>query len=1086
MDWITNTALNKRTVTLLIIVLVLAAGVFTYRTLPVELFPEVEFPLVTVTTFYPSANPEAVAMEVTAPIESVMSGLEGLESVQSFSSENRSIILGNFEFGTDMDEVEGNLNSSISGISFPDGVVSPIVGRINPDSFPVLQLSVTGERELVELQDIVDSRVMPAISGVEGVFRVEVTGEVQREARIVVDPARMREKGVSLFQVSQALSENSVAFPGGAISDGGGQVLPIKTTSGYESLDDLRNLVVGFSRPAMAMPAGAGAPPGAMPSGSAPPAPPSPVRLSEIADVSLSAGTATSISRTNGKPSIGVSIIKDPDANTIDVTSAVLEALDGIGELPAGVEVVTVSDDGPAIQSQITTLEREAILGLILAVMVVFVFFLTLRPNAIVGALTSLRPTVVIALSIPLSIFAGVLLMSWQGLALNFMTLGGLAISVGRVVDDSIVVLENVYRNIQGSRDKWRAALNATVEVGPAITASTLATIAVFVPLGFIPGLVGAFFFPFAITVSFALIASLLVALTAVPVLGAYLLRQGDLPEDVGEIEEPPMSEAEAEAEAETAYGVLPAHERRSASGLWMQRAYTPILRWALGHKAITLVAATAITLGSLSLTALIPISLFENAGDRYANIDMNLPPGTPAEATLAELAKVEAEIAPHSVVYISTVGSPSASFGVSVPSGFNQSNTFVGLSEDAPEDIIATLRDRLEGVEGRTINITEVNNGPPTAGLDIRVTGNDYEDISSVALELIGELETIEGVANVTSNVSEARDEIVVDVDPARAASLGLSARLVAFQVSQFFVGQEVTRVQTEDGAVDVTLSVDSSGVSDMESVRSLAIAGPLGTASLGEIAEVGIRPGPVTITRTDGLRSASITGSITADDTQAVGTAIQEKIDALSPPPGVEITSGGVFAQIAEGFQTIFIAMAIGIALVYLVMVASLGSLRNPFVIITSLPLAVIGAMFGLFITGRSLGLPAMMGFLMLIGIVVTNAVVLIAFVEQLRQRRGMSVYDALIEGGRVRLRPILMTALTTSMALLPLATFVEDEGGIIGAQLATVVIGGLVSSTALTLVVVPVVYMLMNESIPGLFNRIFRRDDEAPEAA
>lgn len=1073
MDWITKTALNRRTVTILSIALVLAAGIFTYRTLPVELFPEVEFPLVTVTTFYPSANPEAVAKDVTGPIENIMAGLDGLESVQSFSSENRSIIVGTFEFGTDMDEVESNISSSVNGLSFPDGVSTPIVGRINPDSFPVLQLSVTGEREIVELQEILDSRILPEISGVEGVFRVEVTGNVQRQAQITVDPVRMREKGIALFQVSQALRENNVAFPGGAISDGGGQVLPIKTTSSYESLDDLRGLVVGFSQSAMTGP-------GAIPPTSAPMAPaspPTPVTLGDIANVSLSSGTATSISRTNGKPSIGVSIIKDPDANTIDVTEAVLEALKGVGELPAGVEVVTVSDDGPIIQSQIDTLEREAILGLILAVTVVFVFFLTLRPNAIVGALTSLRPTVVIGLSIPLSIFMGVLLMSWQGLALNFMTLGGLAISVGRVVDDSIVVLENVYRNIQGTKDKWRAALDATVEVGPAITASTLATIVVFVPLGFIPGLVGAFFFPFALTVSFALVASLLVALTAVPVLGAYLLRQGDLPENVGEIEEL----TDSEAEIHRAHTPISARERRSASGLWMQRAYTPILRWALGHKAITLVAAIVITVGSMGVVAFIPINLFEGGGDRFANIDMNLPPGTPAEVTMSELEKIEAEIAPHSEVYISTIGSPSASFGANVPSGFNQSNTFVRLNEDAPEDIIASWRTRLDGVEGRRINITEVSNGPPTAGLDVRVTGNNYSDISSVTLQLMNELETVEGVENVTSNVSEARDEIVVNVNPEQAAKVGLSAQQVAFQVNQFFVGQNVTRVQTEDGQVDVILSVDSTGVSDIESVSALAIAGPLGVSSLGEVAEVGILPGPVTITRTDGLRSASITGSITSDDAQAVGIAIQEKIDGLNLPPGIEVTSGGVFAQIAEGFQTIFLAMAVGIALVYLVMVASLGSLRNPFVIVTSLPLAIIGAMFALLITGRSLGLPAMMGLLMLIGIVVTNAVVLISFVEQLRQRRGLSVYDALMEGGRIRLRPILMTAITTSIALLPLATFVEDEGGIIGAQLATVVIGGLVSSTVLTLVVVPVVYTLMNESIPNLLNRIFRRESE-----
>ena len=1055
MDWITKLALSRRSVTALAIALVLAAGVFTYRTLPVELFPEIEFPLITVTTFYPSANPEAVARDVTEPIENVMSSLDGLESVQSFSSENRSIILANFEFGTDMTDAESTLNSSVSGISFPDGVGDPIVGRINPDSFPVLQLSITGERELIELQELLESRILPAISTVEGVFRVEVVGDVERQAQIVVDPVRIGEKGLSLFQVSQALRENSVAFPGGAISDSGGQILPIKTTSSYESLDDLRNLVVGFSPSAMTRP-GAAAPT------SAPPTPPSPVTLGEIADVSLSASSATSISRTNGKPSIGIAIIKDPDANTIDVTAGVLDRLEEVGELPAGVEMVTVSNDGPVIESQINTLEREAILGLILAISVVFIFFLTLRPNAIIGILTTLRPTVVIALSIPLSIFAGVLLMSWQGLALNFMTLGGLAISVGRVVDDSIVVLENVYRNIQGGKERWRAALDATVEVGPAITASTLTTIVVFVPLAFIQGLVGAFFFPFALTVSFALIASLVVALTAVPVLGAYLLREGDLPEGVGEGDDLLYQET------------------------WLQRTYTPVLRWALGHKAITLIAAVVVTLGSLSIVGFIPVNLFEGGGERFANIDMGLPPGTPADVTLAELANVEAQIAPYSEVYLSTVGSPSASFGASVPGGFNQSNTFVRIKEDAPEDIIASWRDALEGVEGRTINVIEVSNGPPSAGLEVSVTGSDYADISAVTLELMAELETVEGVENVTSNVSEARDEIVVNVNPERAASIGLSAQQVAFQVNQFFVGQSVTRVQTEDGAVDVNLSVDSTGVSDLESVGALAIAGPLGVSSLSEIADVQILPGPVTITRTDGLRSASVTGSITSDDAQAVGIEIQEKIDALNLPPGVEVTSGGVFSQIAEGFQAIFIAMAVGIVLVYLVMVASLGSLRNPFVIVTSLPLAIIGALFALLITGRSLGLPAMMGILMLVGIVVTNAIVLIAFVEQLRQRYGLSVYEALVTGGRVRLRPILMTAITTSIALLPLATFVQDEGGIIGAQLATVVIGGLVSSTALTLVVVPVVYMLMNDSIPNLLRRITGRGSSASQPA
>ena len=361
-------------------------------------------------------------------------------------------------------------------------------------------------------------------------------------------------------------------------------------------------------------------------------------------------------------------------------------------------------------------------------------------------------------------------------------------------------------------------------------------------------------------------------------------------------------------------------------------------------------------------------------------------------------------------------------------------------------------------------------------------ITGASYDDISSVALRLVEDIKTIDSVENVTSDVSEARDEIIVNVDPARASAIGLSTQQIAFQVNQFLVGQTVTQVQVDGSAVDVVLAGRSDDINSVEKVSGLMIAGPLGLAPLGEIASVEIVEGPVTISRTDGRRSASISGSITSDDTQAVGIEIQNKVDALALPPGVKVVSGGVFAQIAEGFQDIFLAMIVGIVLVYLVMVASLGSLRNPFVIITSLPLAIIGALVALAVTGRSLGLPAMMGTLMLIGIVVTNAIVLISFVEQLRGR-GLSVYDSLIQGGRIRLRPILMTAITTSIALLPLAAFVEESGGIIGAELATVVIGGLISSTALTLVVVPVVYFLANQSIPDTLRRVFTRQPNVP---
>ena len=1025
MRFITAAAISRRTVTLLAVIILLAGGVFAYNSLQVELFPEIEFPLVVVTTSYPSADPEGVVKDVTEPIERVIDGAEGLESVQSTSFEGNSIVLATFKFGTDMAEAESAIQNNVSVLTFPAGVEQPEVGRFDPDQFPVIQFSVITDDGTESVSEFVESRILPALSGIEGILQVAVTGEVERQVRVSADPDRMLANGVALPQIAVALSDNNVTLPAGLVFEEG-STLPVKTIHTLGSVEEIRNLVVGSS-----------------PSGS--------VLLRDVADVELADGAPTSISRTNGKPAINVSVIKEAEANTIEVTEAVREALDGLGSLPPGVEIVIVSDQGPEIQQQIDTLLGEALYGFLFAVGVVFIFMLTIRPTVVRGLLTTIRPTVVIALSIPLSVLTGVLLMTWQDMTLNFMTLGGLAISVGRVVDDAIVVLENVYRHIQAGRERWRAALEATTEVGPAIFASTLTTIVVFIPLAFIQGLVGAFFLPFALTVVFALAASLVVALTAVPVLGAYLLRPGDLPEGAGEDDIAFVNET------------------------WMQRAYTPVLRWALGHKAITIIAAVVLTVASLGLMALIPVTLFPSGGQRYVEVNLTLPPGTPPGQTLAEVIQIEEDVRDIAEIYTATVGATDLGGG-GIPGSFNQASLLVALTSDAPEDAAGMLRERLESPI-RQLQITELGDGPPVAGVEISVAGPDYQDITRVSAELMASLEGLDGVVNLSSDVAQARQEVAVEVDPASAAAIGLTARQVGFQLSQFLVGRVATTIDIDGEATEVVLAGDREAVSSLDKVGELVIAGPGGTAPLRELAQLTTREGPVTISRADRQRSASITGDITSEDTQAVGVEIDSKIAELDLPPGVTITSGGIFADIAEGFQAIFLSMAVGILLMYLVMVASLGSLRNPFIIITSLPLALIGVMVALAITGRTLGLPAMMGLLLLIGIVVTNAIVLIAFVEQLRDR-GMSVTEALVIGGRVRLRPILMTALTTSFALLPLAAFSGSEGGIISSELATVVIGGLISSTALTLIVVPVVYYLFNVSIPGLLARVRTR--------
>ena len=1025
MHFITAAAIRRRTVTLIAVVALLVGGVFAYNSLQVELFPEIEFPLVVVTTSYPSADPEAVVSEVTGPIERTIDGTEGMESIQSTSFEGNSIVLATFRYGTDMADAQGAVQNRVNVLNFLAEVEQPEVARFDPDQFPVIQFSMISDEGTAQISEFLESRVLPELSGVDGILQVAVTGEVERQVQVSADPDRMLASGVALPQIAAALSENNVTLPAGLIY-GAGSSMPVKTIHTLGSVQEIRNLVIGTSL-----------------SGA--------VLLGDVADVRLTDGVPKSISRTNGKPAINVAVIKEAEANTIEVTEGVREAIERLGSLPPGVEIVIVSDQGPEIQQQIDNLLKEALYGFLFAVGVVFIFMLTIRPTVVRGLLTTLRPTVVIAQSIPLSVLAGVLLMTWQDMTLNFMTLGGLAISVGRVVDDAIVVLENVYRHIQAGRERWRAALDATVEVGPAIFASTLTTIVVFLPLAFIQGLVGAFFLPLALTVMFALAASLVVSLTAVPVLGAYLLRPGDLPEGSGEEDIAFVNET------------------------WMQRAYTPVLRWALGHKAITVISAVVVTVASLALLSLIPVTLFPSGDQRYVEVNLTLPPGTPPDRTLAEVISIEGDVRDIAEIYTATVGATALGSG-GVPGSFNQASLLVSLTPDAPDDAAAYLREKLKG-PGRQLQITELQDGPPAGGVEISVAGPDYEGITRVSEDLVSSINGVNGVVNLSSDISQARQEVAVEVDPSEAAEIGLTTRQVGFQLSQFLVGRAVTTINIDGKATDVVLSGGRDAVGGLDKIGDLVIAGPGGTAPLRELAQVSTREGPVTISRTDGERSSSITGDITSDDTQAVGVEIDQIIAALDLPPGVSVTSGGIFADIAEGFQAIFLSMAVGIVLMYAVMVGSLGSLRNPIVIITSLPLALIGVLIALAITGRTLGLPAMMGLLLLIGIVVTNAIVLIAFVEQLRER-GMSVTDALMAGGRVRLRPILMTALTTSFALLPLAAFSGGEGGIISSELATVVIGGLISSTALTLIVVPVVYYLFNVSIPVLLSRLTSR--------
>ena len=1052
MTFLTRLALRRSSVTFLVIVIILGTGVYAYNDLERELFPDIEFPNITITTYYPTADPETVAREVSEPIEDAIANVDGLTEIQSNSQQNLSTVLATFDFGEDMVEAERVIESNINGLSLPSGVEFTSVTRINNNTFPVMQLSVAGDRDIASLQRFLDDSVLPRLEAVSGVFDVYVLGRVDERVIVTVDTDKLEDLGLSMAQVGDAVGSNNIGIPAGSITDNE-VTYPIRTAKELGSLQDIRDLVIGYEQVVL---------PGAGPALQGPRnlQGQRKILLSDVATVELGTSEARGIARTQGKPSLNILIIKQADANTLDVTDAVIATIESL-EIPPDIEFLEVTNDGPIVEESLSGLLREGTLGFVFAISAVFIFLINTRPTLLRGLGLTLRPTLIIGISIPLSVLGGVLLLALTGTSLNFMSLSGLAIAVGRVVDDSIVVLENIFRHIQRGEENMPAAIDGTREVGAAIVSSTLTTIMVFIPLAFIQGLVGEFFTPFALAVSFALAASTFVALTAVPVLCVALLRRGDLPDlDAGD-----------EIGQET----------------WLQRLYGPILAWTLRFKFIAVLAAIVIVGASLLLLTRIPITFFPAGTPEYLTMDIRLEPGTAVGRTFEhvhEAEKILDEFVAEGTLtlYQVSIGQSSAEFNVGVAAeNLHIAGFTMRVAEDAPQNIAELVRQRLPaGDEDVTYILNEISDGPPADTLEIRVVGPSFGDITAVARDLEAEMSKIDEIVNLNSNVTASRDEVAIRIDAEKSAQYGLTTLAVARQLNQFILGQTVTNIDLDDIQLDVVVRGQPADVDDIEKLKNVNIRGPLGIVKLGTISQIGIEQGPVAVTRFDRERSALITGNIISVDTQAVGARVQEAIDGLELPPGVRVISGGIFQQVEEGFQDIFLAMATGIVLVYLVMVASLGSLRDPFIIVLSLPFAIVGALVALDVTDRTLSLSAMMGFLLLIGIVVTNAIVLITFVEQLRER-GFGVYDALILGGRVRIRPILMTAFTTTFALLPLALSSEDSSGIIGAELATVVIGGLISSTILTLVVVPIIYILMHSTIPGLpaaIGSLFRR--------
>ena len=1040
-------------------VLLLAAGVFSYSQIQQELFPEISFSIIYVITTYQQGDPNTVATDVTTKVEDVISGLPDLEKTTSISTTAMSLVTANFAAGADVESAEEEIQSRINGLQLPEEAGDPYVLRLTSDIFPVMWLSVSGERDIPALQHIVDDDILPRLKAVDGVYDVDVRGGVEERVSVIVDPARADEHGLTIQDVVNAVTGNSVDLNVGSL-DQGDRSLGLRTYRGYGDLDSIRNLPVDYRLATF----GTAGPPMVDDGGT-------PILLSDVATVRVDTPNSATISRTNRQPSISLQVLQLPDGNTIDLTQELARIIEDL-QLPPDVYVDVLYNDGPELEEQLTNVVGQGGLGFVIAVIAIFLFLLQLRPTAIRGILQTLRPTVIIAISIPLSIMITILVMAAMDWTLNFMSLAGLAIAVGRIVDDSIVVLENIYRHVQAGATRYpmqgpeftayrlaplgndpglTAAIRGTREVSPAILASTLTTVAVFLPLGFIPGIVGEFFLPFAQTVCVSLLASTLIALTAVPVLASLLLRAGDMADDDS-----------------------------VSRDTWLQRIYTPVLTWALNHPLLTILGCIAAVGATLPLIFVLPITLFSSGEAQSMRIDITMPENTGATAIHREVRDIETVLDRYVDVgyitsYQATLGSTSQDFGPGLgESGYDVAGFFIALSESAPADFDEQLRADLPQKDGVDVQLFVDAAGPPQAGIEIAVTGSDYSRVRIVSQGLVDRIQPLEGVVNLKTNLSDDSEELTFEVDASEARRYGLTAATVAGQVRTWVYGVDAANVNLLGETYDVVVRGPTDRVDELSELQNLSIGGALGTAPLGAMAEAKTTVGPSLVTHYDGERSVTITGEFLGNDPQAISARIDRIIENTDLPAGVEIRQGGFASDIQEQFNNVYLAMMIGLALVYLVMVATLGSLRDPFIVVLSMPLAVVGALIALTITGRALSLPSLMGLLFLIGIVVTNAIVLITFVAQLRSQ-GLGALDAMILSGRTRLRPILMTAFTTILALFPLAF--SNTSGLVGAELATVVIGGLISSTFLTLVAVPVTYMLLHDAIPKAWASAFR---------
>ncbi len=1021
------------TITMLVLIVVLI-GAISFTELPIDLFPEIEVPVAIVATSYSGTGPQEMENLITRQIEGAISTVANIDTVSSISSEGSSIVIALFNFGVDMDMAALEMREKVDMVKgfLPEASEEPMVMKIDPNAMPIVQISLSTEGDLEGLQSLAEDTFSQRLERIDGVASVDIYGGFSREVEIAVNQNELANYGLSSSQLAQLLSASNLSLPGGSVSRGD-QDLSVRVTGEFESIEDIRNMPIPLS------------------SGDV-------IRLGDIAAVDLVAEDINTISRTNGADSITMSIQKQSGRNTVQVSESIQREVERLQRDYPNTKIDVVLDTADFIVQSINTVAQNAILGSLLAVLILYIF------------LKNLRTTLIIGVAIPISLVTSFILLFFNGITLNMMTLGGLALAVGMLVDSAIVVLENIFRFNSEGYSREEAAIQGASEVGMAITASTLTTIAVFVPIMFVEGIVGTIFRDFALTVTLSLAASLVVSLTLIPMLSSKIMKVSE-------------REKGKKRKLQPLYNAFDGVYDR------VDGTYRKMLSRSLHKRKLTLFIALAIFVGSIASLFVVGMEFLPSTDEGMINMSIGLPLGSDIDKVDEITKKVEEELLdiPELDIISTSIGGGNMMMGMGGGGDSSISMLLIPLSERdrSTAQVAEEIRRRVKEIPGAEISVSEasstamIGSGNP---INISIKGPELDELERISEDIKDLVESVNGTREVTTSLSDSMPEIQVLVNKEIAATYGLTAAQVATSVRNNAAGNIVTRLKQGGEEIDVVIRSVGGVTESMGSFQYMEISTPTGTnIPLSQIADVTVEKGPTAINRENQERVVSVSSQIVDRDLNSIVTDVEARLQGYTMPDGYSYSIGGENEEMIDAFQQLGLALALAIVLIYMVMAAQFESLIYPFIIMFTIPLAFSGGALGLFLTGRSLGVTALIGVIILSGIVVNNGIVLIDYINTLR-KQGMERREAIETAGPIRLRPILMTSLTTILGLIPI-TLGIGEGAELMAPMGSVVIGGLILSTVLTLVVVPVMYTILDDMSQKTKAKI-RRKEESEE--